>query len=262
MLTRAIPAALRPGIHYAGNFVNWAEARAHATGYDAPLILEKAVVAARAVSTGKAPYERDTVVFADIQQFWPLLASLLWVASRSGNRLSVLDFGGALGSSYHQNRRFLEHIEHFRWSVVEQKHFVDAGRREFETGTLRFHSTVEECLSVERPNTWLLSGVIQYLERPYEFIRTICDSGMPYAIVDRVVLVQNAPTRLTVQKVPPQIYDASYPCWVFNETELERAFVPTFDIVARFDTHVGNVVQLEDCQARYAGLLLKRRGNA
>lgn len=259
-LSRVAPPALRtPGIQYAGNFPNWSAARESATGYDAPLILEKAVTAARQVNSGAAPYERDTVVFSEVQQFWPLLAGLLWVASASAGRLSVLDFGGALGSSYHQNRRFLEHLGELRWSIVEQSHFVEAGRREFQTEALRFYSTLEACIAAERPNLWLLSGVVQYLEHPFELIRTICESSIPYALFDRVVLVADAPTRLTVQTVPPQIYDASYPCWVFNEQEFERSLTSHFEIVARFDSHAGNIVELEDARARYAGVLLRRR---
>lgn len=260
VLRRSVPDAVRPGtIQYAGNYSSWAQARAHATGYDAPLILGKAIAAARKVKSGKSPYERDTVVFDRIEQFWPVLAGLLHAATRSGGRLSVLDFGGALGSSYYQNRRFLEHIPEFRWSIVEQEHFVEAGRREFETASLRFYSTVEDCVHQEKPNVWLLSGVVQYLEDPYAFLAGMAAQPIPYAVLDRLLFLSRGKTRLAVQTIPPQIYDASYPCWIFDEGEFERLLSATFGIQARFDSHAGSVVDLGDASARYAGLLLVKR---
>ena len=55
-------------------------------------------------------YERDSVLFDTIRYSWPLLSDLLRAASEDQNHLSVLDFGGSLGSSYYQNRVFLSHL--------------------------------------------------------------------------------------------------------------------------------------------------------
>src|SRR5215212_9351800 len=102
----------RPHVTYA----TWEDARRHATGYDDPVILEKVASAALKVKCGDAAFERDSVLFESVQYSWPVLAGLLWVASSSGNKLNVLDFGGSLGTSYFQNRAFLEHISDLRWS--------------------------------------------------------------------------------------------------------------------------------------------------
>jgi len=51
------------------------------TGYDNDMILEKTRLALLKVKNGEAAYERDSVVFEDIQYAWPLLAGLLWVAA-------------------------------------------------------------------------------------------------------------------------------------------------------------------------------------
>lgn len=258
-LRRSIPNLVPGEIRYAGNYLSWEDARGASTGYDAPAIFAKALAAAREVKLGRAVYERDSVLFDAIEYSWPVLAGLLYVASRSAGRLSVLDFGGAFGSSYRQNQAFVRHLPGLRWSVVEQQHFVSAGKAELQDDVLRFYGTVEQCLASEQPNVWLLSSVVQYLEEPYVFIREMARHSIRFAIFDRLLILGSAPTRLTVQTVPPQIYDASYPCWVFNEEEFERSLSAHFHIVARFDSHVGTRVQLEDGVARYAGLLLEKR---
>jgi hypothetical protein len=42
--------------------------------------------------------------------------------------------------------------------------------------------------------------------------------------VDRTGFTKNEKMRLTIQKVPAKIYDASYPCWFFNEKEFTMFF--------------------------------------
>jgi putative methyltransferase (TIGR04325 family) len=38
-----------------------------------------------------------------------------------------LDFGGSLGSSYFQNKKFLDALRLVEWNVVEQENFVATG---------------------------------------------------------------------------------------------------------------------------------------
>jgi putative methyltransferase (TIGR04325 family) len=249
-----------PGaIQFTGDYRSWAEARAASAGYDLPAILEKQVAAASKVRDGVAPYERDTVVFSEIEHSFPLLAALLHAAAADGNRLSVLDFGGALGSSYYQNRGLLGHIAQLRWSIVEQPHFVDAGRKMFEDDRLRFYESIGRCLAAERPNVLLLSSVLQYLEAPFEFAAGLAQLGIAHLVVDRTPMTAEAPTRLTVQQVPPSIYRASYPCWIFNAAELRSAFAGAWDRVFEFEAHVGTVIDLGDAKARYGGFFLRRK---
>ena len=245
---------------FEGNYASWAEARAHAEGYESPLILEKAVEAALEVKSGRAPYERDTVVFDHIQYSFPLLAALLYSASAEGGRLSVLDFGGAFGSSYHQNKGFLDHVRHLRWSIVEQGQFVAKGRELFQNDVLRFYRTIDECLAIEAPNFVLLSGVLPYIENPDALLARIAGSGIPYLLVDRTQAVRGQPTRIVVQKVPPHIYAASYPCRIFSHEELELRLKRDYDLLVSFEAHVGSIIDLGDAKARYEGWFARLRG--
>ena len=154
---------------WSGDYASWAEALAASSGYDAPAILDRVEAAALKVKRGEAVHERDSVVFDAIEYSWPLLSGLLWAAARDG-RLDVVDFGGALGSTYAQNRHFLQPLPSLRWSVVEQPHFVERGRRSFQDERLRFYESLEACLTENTPNVLVLSSVLQYLERPYDLL--------------------------------------------------------------------------------------------
>lgn len=98
-------AGLRYGWY--GNFSSWNEAVIRSTGYDSQIILEKVKNSLLMVRDGMAPYERDSVIFSEVQYSFPLLSGLMWIAAQNNGRLNVLDFGGSLGSSYFQNLHFL-----------------------------------------------------------------------------------------------------------------------------------------------------------
>lgn len=197
-----------------GNYSTWSEALQHCKGYDAPEILEKCRDALLRVKRGEAVYERDSVVFDEVQYSWPVLAALLRCALERNGKLHVLDFGGSLGSSYFQNRQFLPSLKEFSWSIVEQQHFVACGREYFQDGILQFFENPEECLKECQPNFLLLSCVLQYLEKPYDWIQRLCGLGLDYVLLDLMPLMDTH-DRLTIQHVDPAIYPASYP-WSFQ----------------------------------------------
>ena len=225
-------------VWFHGNYPSWSEAQRDSTGYDAPAILAKVLAATRDVMEGRAAYERDSVTFAQVEYSFPLLVCLLYAATHTGNRLSVLDFGGSLGSSYRQNRLFLDHLEYLRWSVIEQPHFVHIAQTQIADSVLRFYESINECLAVETPDLALLSGVMPYLEDPYKPLRTLFSERLKFVVVDRTPFFsEDLPDRITVEEVAPSIYQGSYPAWFFNLRRF-RNFVETTDyrIVHEFDS--------------------------
>lgn len=208
---------------YEGNYASWQEALAHSTGYDSALILEKVLEATLKVKCGEAAFERDSVLFDEIEYAWPVLAGLMWVAARNGGRLNVLDFGGALGSSYFQNRKFLLALPEVHWNVVEQAHYVDAGRAHIQDEQLRFYKTIEECITENQPNVILLSSVLQYLERPYDLLDKLGNLNVKHIIVDRTPFVDGEEDILVIQRVPKWIFPATLPAWLFSEESFDCA---------------------------------------
>jgi putative methyltransferase (TIGR04325 family) len=246
---------LAPG-PFRGDYATWAAASARATGYDTDHILDKAVTAARAVRSGHAVWERDTVLFYEEASHAPLLKALQAAAAQDG-RLSVLDFGGALGSTWWQHRRWLSEVADLRWSVVEQPGFVAAGRREFATDVLRFYETVDACFAAEQPTVILLSSVLPYLEDPHALLAGLAARDCAWLIIDRTGFTRHGRDQLTVQHVPEAIYRASYPCWFFDRTKLLAPLQPRWQVVDEWASFDNGGEKFN-----YQGLLLQRTGPA
>ncbi|QWW70865.1 TIGR04325 family methyltransferase [Rhizobium sp. WYJ-E13] len=211
-------------IFFDGPYADWRSAMSASGGYDAPAILAKVLEATRAVVQGRAAYERDTVIFKERSYSHPLLAWLMYVASRSDCRLRVVDFGGALGSSYFQHRTAFAHLKELKWCVVEQPHFVKAGRTEFEDESLSFCDNLDEAIDRVQPDVVLLSGVLQYLENPRQFLEALLSKGVKFILIDRTMAQFDVAEAPFVQHVPGWIYSASYPVWFLNADELQDNF--------------------------------------
>jgi putative methyltransferase (TIGR04325 family) len=240
-----------------GDYSSWNEALHASTGYDSELILEKTQISLLKVKNGEAIYERDSVLFNEIQYTWPLLAGLMWVAAQSHGRLNVLDFGGSLGSTYYQNRAFLRDLPEVRWNIIEQPAHVKIGKEYFEDEVLKFFPNIENCLSETKPNVILLSSVLQYLESPYEMLDKLLEFPCDYFIIDRTPFWDGSTDRLCVQKVPPSIYPASYPIRIFSEQIfLQYIQKRNFEIVAEFQS----LDMLKaPVHAVWKGMILKRK---
>jgi len=198
---------------YFGEYKSWEAARSKASGYDDGEIIEKVKNAALKVKNGEAAYERDSVLFEQAEPTPHLLAPLLWIASKNNNKLEVLDFGGALGTTYYQNKEYLNHLD-LKWSIIEQPKFVEYGKNLFEDETLRFYGDLNDYKS--KPDVVLLGSVLQYLESPYQVLEKIIQMEPKYILIDKTPFLKNSGDTITVQRVPPKIYDASYPSWIFD----------------------------------------------
>lgn len=236
---RAYRRVAATGIRFSGDYESWDDARAASTGYDAEEILRRARDAALKVKRGEARFERDSIILAEPEYSFPMLATLLRVAARRDGELTVLDFGGALGSSYRQFKAFGAPVRTLRWHVVEQPQFVQCGRESFEDGELAFFSTIAEAVEAGAPDVVLLSSVLQYLEKPYERLTEVGALGRAHLIIDRTPCSDQARDVLTVQSVPRSIYDASYPCWILSRQKLTQALELTHAMVASFQESSG-----------------------
>lgn len=222
------------GVRFEGNFLNWQDAAASCLGYDSKLILDKVLESTLLVKRGEVAYERDSVLFDEIEYTWPVAAGLMWAAAQSGGELDVLDFGGALGSSYFQNLVFGSTLASVHWSVVEQPHYVSAGNQYLADDCLRFYDSVEQCLLERQPNVVLLSSVLQYMPDPFKIIELVNAIQAKVIIIDRTIVNRSANSKIHVQIVPPSIYAASYPCRSLSEPMLINAFKPKYNLVSKF----------------------------
>ena len=256
-LLRQLRKIHRRGITIEGPFATWGEAERISSGYDSQQILDRVLAATLKVKNGEAAYERDSVLFDEVHYAWPVAAGLMLAAAQDGGHLSVLDFGGSLGSSYFQNTQFLEGLQDVRWSIVEQSHFMEAGRQFIQDEKLRFYETIDECVKTEKPNVVLLSSVLQYLEKPYEILESLSGATARLLVVDRTPFWSKNTDGLMIQHVPPQIYSASYPMHILSEPAFLALLRKNWSSNAEFLSPEGYVDSPAGMFA-FKGFLLKR----
>jgi putative methyltransferase (TIGR04325 family) len=238
------------GYGWFGDYKSWEEASKAATGYDSKNILEKVKKALLRVKNGEKVGERDSVLLEKIQYSPVILAGLFLTGKK--NPLSILDFGGSLGTTYFQNKKFLDLIPNLRYSIVEQENFTKEGKKYFEDDYLKFYKTVDDCLKKEEPNLLILSSVIQYLKDPYKFLEYILSKKFETIVIDRTPFIQKR-DRITLQKVDPRIYKASYPCWFFNEKKFKELF-KEYELIEEF-----NALDTANIKSQFKGFLYKRK---
>lgn len=239
-----------------GDYDNWQSALQHSKGYHAPNILGKIKEATLKVKNGEAVYERDSVLFDKIEYSWPLLSSLMWVAAKNNNSLKVLDFGGSLGSTYFQNRNFLNELGDVEWNIVEQENFVTTGRNDIGNEKLQFFYSIDECIGKKgKPDILILACTLPYIENPFELIGELMNYKIPHIIIDNTFFNYEERDRITLQKVPPSIYNASYPCWFLSYKKLKALMSDKYIIVSEYFND--SKILLDGRSIQYRGFLAK-----
>lgn len=244
LLKSVLPPVILEFIHdfrhcstFRGDYRSWEAARGASQGYDSDAIVEKVRGSLERVKRGEAAFERDSKAFQEPGYWWPLVSALLWAASRNGNSLNLLDFGGSLGGTYYHCLNFIKHLEP-KWSIVEQEKFVKVGRLHFRNEQLNFFYSIDECVKTNNPCTVLLSGVLQYLEKPHELLQELVQRDFHQIIIDRTPFLdgKTEQDRLTVQKAARRCYSGSYPAWLFNRDRFLATFAQEYDLIAEFDS--------------------------
>lgn len=241
-----------------GSYKTWNDATAACVGYNDPEILDKVIASALAVKRGEAVYERDSVLFDEVQYSFPLLNTLKAIAAENDKKLSVLDFGGSLGSSYFQNRILYKDLKELKWSVVEQENFVEAGKRLIEDEHLSFYNSVDEAITAKgQHDVLLLSCVLPYIEKPYELLLHLSKLNFRYIIIENTYFNNEPKDRLTVQKVPPFIYKASYPAWFLNYEKVRSTLVQEdYTVINEYNND--SFLFLDGKKMIYKGIVFKK----
>ena len=166
-------------------------------------------------------------------------------AARNNGRLNIIDFGGALGSTYRTCMPFLRQLASVSWNVIELPQIVELGKREFEDSSLHFYDTIEECLSHNSIDGILFGSTLQYLPDPYDILNSLDKFSFDYLVIDRTPFTSNGGHRICVQNVPKCIYDASYPCNIFDYNDFLQSIEKNFsivDIMPALEGAVGDIV--------------------
>jgi putative methyltransferase (TIGR04325 family) len=231
--TKVVNLLRPPQVTFEFGFGSWAEAQASSTGYDFPAIADRVLRATQKVIAGEAAFERDGTNFDEIQYSYPALAGLCRAAASGSMR--VLDFGGALGGTYLAHREVLP--PDTEWAVVEQATYVDLAQEFLNIEELNFYQSLEECSGQFHPNVVLLSGVIQYMEDPFDVLDAIVAvDSVEWIVFDRVSCSDSGSNEIALQRVRPPLGDSSYPVWFFDERELVDHMQHEFSLLFGFDS--------------------------
>lgn len=240
---------------FSGNYQKWTDAQNDCSGYDDEAIIKKVKKASLKVKNGEAVFERDGLLYDKIQYSYPLLASLLWTTSKNNNELNIVDFGGSLGSNYFQNKKMLAHAN-VKWNIVEQEKFVHYGKEKFTDETLKFFYNIDECFENNKPNSIMFSGSIQYIEKPFDVLQKVVDHKFEYIIFDRVSFSDIANDVIVMQNIPPHIYKASYPCWLFDEEKFIKFFTKNnYKLFEKFDNP--DVIKYKNKNIKFKALIFE-----
>ena len=211
---------------FSGDYTNWNEVESTLKngfdkGYAEDRILNKVLNATQSIRNGKAAYERDSVLFYEESWNAHFIAALYYITNTIGKRdINVLDFGGALGSTYFQHERLFNNIN---WSIIEQKEFVDIGKKVIPE--VQFYYDIHEYVDMGNMcDVLFMSSVLMYLNEPYFYLESLLNASFKFVVIDRTYfnIVDN--DRLCLQTVPDEIYTACYPAWLLSEKKINKVF--------------------------------------
>jgi putative methyltransferase (TIGR04325 family) len=172
--------------------------------------------------------------------------------------ITVVDFGGAMGNHYFKLRGLLPTGLTVNWTVIDLPRTVEAASRELANQELSFKSSLDQVKGTQI-NLVLASSSLQYTPSPYEFLEKIVRLQSPWIVTDRMPFLKEESDRIVTQKVPPEIYDASYPVHFLAENKFEKYFIDNgLEICLRWKSEE-EVVNLEGLLVPYQGMLFRRR---
>ena len=107
------------------------------------------------------------------------------------------------------------------------------------------------------PQVCVFCSSIQYLERPYQVLEDIFQYNIPYIILDRTAFIDEKKDRLTIQKVPPAYYIASYPCWFLSKSKFLSFMSTHYSLIEEFKNEI--YLQLGLQHLRYEGMWFQKK---
>ena len=149
----------------------------------------------------------------------------------------------------------LDDIKELHWNIIEQANFVDAGKKDLEDERLHFFTGIEAAHSRYGADILMIACAIQYMEHPYELIEKLVGYNIPYILIDNTPYNYESRDRITIQKVPPAIYTASYPCWFLHYEKVLHAFSKRYNLLSEYLNE--DVIELDGRQIPYRGFLLE-----
>jgi putative methyltransferase (TIGR04325 family) len=138
--------------------------------------------------------------------------------------------------------------------VVEQQNFVECGSSQIADSQLQFFVSISEAIQTRgTPDILVISCTLQYLKDPYTFLQQVSEFKIPFLLIDSTPFNYARRDRITVQRVNPAIYDASYPCWFLNYERVKEAVGKQYTIKEEYQNEL--YIYLDGHKIQYRGIL-------
>ena len=239
------------------DYQTWREAEDDCDPYDEHAIHEKLKSATLKVKNGEAIYERDGIIYDQVYYSWPLLSHLMLAASQNNNQLSLIDFGGSLGTTFFQNKKYLHQLDKVQWDVVELGYLIETGKKEIAEKGIDFFYTIEDAIKANgKHNILITNGVLPYLEKPYELFDLFKSFDFEYIIIESTYFNYEARDRICIQKTNPKAYTAFYPCWLLDYEKVKVYFLDKYTVFNEYHNNIH--FYLDGERVEYRSIVFKR----
>ena len=217
---------------YSGPYHNWDLAIASSTGYDSDEIFNKIKSSATKVKNSSDGYERDSIIFYDKNYDQNLIKIFDNLDKNEKKMINILDFGGSLGSLYFKYKNKIN--KKFIWSIIEQKKFAEEGILNFQSQQLRFFYNLADYKNFFRADLLILSSSLQYLKNYKQVLNELIKLDPKYIVILKTPFSFRLDDEIYIQKVSKNIYNASYPTWIFNYHNFINNFRTNFELISKF----------------------------
>lgn len=243
------------GFH--GNYTCWEEVSKQVTGWETDIIFDKINQSTNQLEKKDDFFERDGEIISSTNQNFPLIYSLINSINIEKKELSIIDFGGSLGTHYKRYRQFINNGIKISWAIVEQKKYVDYAKKVNKNLELNFHYSISESLKINNYSTFFSSGTIQYIEKPYKLMDEIMDYNFSTIVFDRMFFLNDVNDRICIQTVNPKLfYHASFSVWLFNEAKFKKHMSKKYTLILEFMSEDGDN-QIEGIRIYHKGFYYK-----
>lgn len=242
---------------YKGDYVSWQKALSSSSGYTSQSLINKVIESNNAVISKEAKYERDGVLFDEVNFAMELNACLLlgFVQKDDEKLYEIVDFGGSLGTVYRQFDEFTSKQLNYSWNILEQEKLYEFGSANLETKKLKFHLSSESSISDFTPDIVIFSAVLEFLEDFKSPLRGAISACPKYIVFDRLPVWGGGYNHLSVLVAARHI-TGSYPCWIFHYDFLEK-FLEGYELVSKWSA-LGGKFKFAAGEAEYIGMLWRK----
>jgi len=204
-------------IYFSDEKKSWRSAINSSQSYQDKIISDKVINSFEKIKNKKTEfYERDGWIFNEKPDESDLIEFLKKKISEKKSTFQVLDYGGSLGSRYFSNYNFIKN-NNIYWNIVEQSKFVEYGKRNLQTDSLKFFSSLNECLNYKKMNCVIFSNSLHYLENYYQILDKMKKKKISYIFLDYLPLSKYKKNKIFVQNISKKIYNSSYPIHIFSK---------------------------------------------